>query len=401
MKSDSTLTANAGGVVKRAALLFAILIFTSADGAPAQEFASWRYYRAINFDTSESGANVKGDVRNYPVAVALNAANFDFSQARPDGADIRFSASENGSPLLHSIELWDRAKGIALIWVKVPMVRGATSSQSIFMLWGNTDAADTGDSKSVFDVKEGFTGVWHFSEEGNSAEGGYKDATANAADGTGVNLKPGPRAGGRLGAALELNYADKQWVKIDGPKRKLFDLTTRVTFSVWAKAKSYSNPGSKEMKSLPGYETMMAKGDNSWRLQKFGIRSWHKPPADLIEICVEKPPRGDLCVVGKTDMITDKWFHFVGVHDYPKAKLYVNGALEAVETFDVNWKSDDFPVGFGNQSQFPEQGRWWDGWLDEARVMDVVKDDHWIRLEYESQREGQKFMSFGKTQKRF
>jgi hypothetical protein len=33
--------------------------------------------------------------------------------------------------------------------------------------------------------------------------------------------------------------------------------------------------------------------------------------------------------------------------------------------------------------------------------MDVVKDDHWIKLEYESQREGQKFLSFGKTQKRF
>jgi hypothetical protein len=95
------------------------------------------------------------------------------------------------------------------------------------------------------------------------------------------------------------------------------------------------------------------------------------------------------------------WFHFVGVHDYPKAKLYVNGVLEAVETFDVNWKSDDYPVGFSNQSQFPEKGRWWDGWLDEARVMDVVKDAHRVKLEYESQREGQKFLSFGKTQKRF
>lgn len=60
-------------------------------------------------------------------------------------------------------------------------------------------------------------------------------------------MKPGARGEGRLGKALELNYADKQWVKIDGPKRKLFDLTTRVTFSIWAKAKSYSNAGSKEL----------------------------------------------------------------------------------------------------------------------------------------------------------
>lgn len=378
-----------------------MIVLCAAVVANAQDFAKWRYYSTINLNTSASGANVKGDVQNYPVAVALAANNFDFSQAKHDGSDIRFSDEQNSKPLPHHIEHWDRASQSALIWVKIGTVRGNNTAQTIFMHWGNAAAADVSDAKLVFDIKEGFVGVWHFSEAGNTAEGGYKDATANAADGTGINLKPSPRAEGRLGPALELNYADKQWVKIDGPKRKLFDLTTRVTFSIWAKAKSYSNQGDKAQNALPGYETMLAKGDNSWRLQKFGIRSWHKPPADLVEICVEKPPRADLCVVGKTDMVTGQWFHFVGVHDYPKAKLYVNGVLEAVETFDVNWKSDDYPVGFGNQSQFPEKGRWWDGWLDEARVLEVVKDDHWIKLDYESQRARQKFMSFGKTQQRF
>ena len=97
MKPKSTLTVGEGGAINRAALLFVILLSTLAAGATAQDFARWRYYRAINFDTSESGANVKGEVRNYPVAVALNASNFDFSQTRPDGADIRFSTLENGS----------------------------------------------------------------------------------------------------------------------------------------------------------------------------------------------------------------------------------------------------------------------------------------------------------------
>jgi hypothetical protein len=382
-------------------LMLFIAVLCAASVASAQDFAKWRYYCAIKLDTSAAGANVKGDVQNYPIAVALDARNFDFSQAKDGGADIRFSAEQNGKPLPHQIEDWDRAKQTALVWVKVGTVRGNSAAQSIFMHWGNAEAVDASDAKAVFATKESFVGVWHFNETGNTIEGGYKDATANAADATGVNLKPGVRAAGRTGPALELNYADKQWVKIDGNKRKLFDLTTRVTFSIWAKAKSYSNQGNKEQNALPGYETLMAKGDNSWRLQKFGIRSWHKPPADLVEICVEKPPRGDLCVVGKTDMVAGKWFHFVGVHDYPRAKLYVNGVLEAVETFDVNWKSDDYPVGFGNQSQFPQQGRHWDGWLDEARVLEVVKDEHWIKLEYESQREGQKFLSFGKTQNKF
>ena len=96
-------------------------------------------------------------------------------------------------------------------------------------------------------------------------------------------------------------------------------------------------------------------------------------------------------------MVTGKWFHVVAVHDFPKARLFVNGVLDKEDTFDVNWKSDVFPVGLGNQSQFPEKGRQWDGWLDEARALHVAKDAHWIKLDYESQREGSKLLIFGKT----
>jgi hypothetical protein len=142
---------------------------------------------------------------------------------------------------------------------------------------------------------------------------------------------------------------------------------------------------------------MWAKGDNSWRLQKYGIKSWHKPPAERIEMCVEQPPNADLCVPGKTDMVTGQWFHVVAVHDFPKARLYVNGVLDKEDTFDVNWKSDEHPVGLGNQSQFPEKGRQWDGWLDEARALSVAKDANWIKLDYESQKEGAKLLVLGKT----
>jgi hypothetical protein len=266
------------------------------------------------------------------------------------------------------------------------------------MRWGNADAGDVGDSKAVFDSKEGFVGVYHLNEEGSTEEGGYKDATANEAHMTGVNLKPGSRTEGRIGKGILLNYAETQWVKLDHPKKKrLFDLTTHGTFSIWAKARSYQNKGNKELKALPGYETMFAKGDNSWRLQKFGIRDWHKPPADLIEMCVEQTPNADLCVVGKTDLVPGQWFQVAAVHDFPKAKIYVNGVLEKSDTFDVNWISGDHPVGIGNQTQFPEKGRAWDGMLDEARAMNVSKNDDWMKLDYESQREGSKLLSFGKV----
>jgi hypothetical protein len=81
-------------------------------------------------------------------------------------------------------------------------------------------------------------------------------------------------------------------------------------------------------------------------------------------------------------------------------KLYVNGALETVDTFDSVWTSADYPGGIGNQRQFPTQGWFWDGLLDEARVLAVVKDDHWIKLDYVSQREGQRLVRLSPTRTR-
>jgi len=268
------------------------------------------------------------------------------------------------------------------------------------MHWGDVAAQDHSDSKIVFNNKEGFAGVWHLNEPGDTARGHYKDATGNQAHGTGVNLNPGSNIDTHLGKGTSFVHAENRWIKIDGPERKLFDLTNKLTFSIWALAHSYGNKGDENQRS-PGYETMIAKGDNSWRLQKFGIRTWHNPPAELIEICVEEPSRADLCLVAKTDMITNKWFHLVGVHDYPRIKIYVNGELETKTPLETNWKSDDYPVGIGNQSQFPDRGRAWDGILDEAQVFNVPKNEHWIKLDYESQREGQQFLTWGKKEQKF
>ena len=370
--------------------------------APADEdLSKWRFAETIKLDTTAGGAAVKGDVKNFPVPVTLGPQNFDFSQAKADGSDLRFTKAGKGPRLPHTIEYWDQAGRAAVVWVKLDLVKGKSRAQSFVMHWGNADAPDVADGRAVFDSKEGFVGVYHLNEEGSSDEDGYKDATGNEAHMTGVNLKPGSRVEGRVGKGLMLNHAETQWVKLDQPKKKrLFDLTTHGTFSIWVKARSYQNKGNKEIKALPGYETMFAKGDNSWRLQKFGIRDWHKPPADLIEMCVEQTPNADLCVVGKTDLVPGQWFQVAAVHDFPRAKIYVNGVLEKVDTFDVNWISGEHPVGIGNQSQFPEKGRSWDGVLDEARAMNVSKNDDWMKLDYESQREGSKLLVFGKAEEK-
>jgi Domain of unknown function (DUF2341) len=103
-------------------------------GAKGASPDGWRYGQAITLDTTVAGANVPEDVENYPLAVLLDKSRFDFSQARADGADIRFFDA-GGKALPHAIELWDRNSGAAAIWVLLDVVKGNSTEQSIVMRW--------------------------------------------------------------------------------------------------------------------------------------------------------------------------------------------------------------------------------------------------------------------------
>jgi hypothetical protein len=60
----------------------------------------------------------------------------------------------------------------------------------------------------------------------------------------------------------------------------------------------------------------------------------------------------------------------------------------------------DANFGIANQSSRGSERnqRGFDGILDEVRVMGVDRNADWAKLDYESQREGSKFLGFGATQ---
>jgi hypothetical protein len=354
------------------------------------DLATWQYFKTIDLDTTSAGANVSGAVAKYPVPIVLSAANFDFAQAKDKGLDIRFSTVE-GTPLPYAIEFWDSAAKVAALWVKVD-VKGNAKSQ-IVMSWGNAAATDGSDSHAVFDTKDGFVGVWHLSEPGSTTASAYKDATANAADATGVAMQATSTADGRVGKAAALVHDSKQWIRVESAeKNKLFDIFNQMTYSIWVKPKSHTVE----------YQCMFSKGEGGFRIHFYGSNDWTENKGkNITEICAESS--GDLCPVNPgsgTDVAPDKWFHLVGVHDHPKITYYINGVQEATESDSGTWKSDATkPVIIGNNSS--SLGRGFDGVLDEARIMNVPADTNWVKLEYESQKEGQKFVTVGTTQKRF
>jgi hypothetical protein len=355
---------------------------------PSAGFPGWKFAKNVKMDTTAAGAAVMGDVDNYPVAVTLTATNFDFAQAKDDGSDLRFG-KEDGSPLLHALEHWDKAGQTASAWVKVDKVAGNSATQSINIYWGNSTATDASDSKKVFDTTQGFIGVWHLNDPGSTMAGGYKDATGNEAHGTGVGFTAASSVAGRIGKATDIANEMSQWVRVDGPKLPLFDTANKMTISIWFRANRLVG------RAPIGYDTVFSKGDSAWTIQRLGRGS-------TMETCVR--PGGHACAIGKTQIQTGEmapWYHVTAVLDHPNLRFYTNGASDGTTSAGGEWRKGAHPVGIGVQSQYASsEPRFWDGPVDEARVMGVAKDANWIKLEYESQKEGSKFLVFGETQMR-
>lgn len=168
-------------------------------------------------NTTASGAGIAGTVTNFPVLIRLREDNFNFTQAKADGGDLRFTKS-NGTPLPYEIERWDPAARQAEAWVKVDTVYGNDSTRSIMMFWGDPAATPESNGVAVFDTANGFQGVWHLNRKCDDVTyGGNNGTNYGTTDTTGI-----------IGNGKKFDGSDS--IKIAG----LLGTPASITLSAWA-----------------------------------------------------------------------------------------------------------------------------------------------------------------------
>jgi hypothetical protein len=367
-----------------------------SDGPPAGEppagppgsvdVSKHKYSRPLTLDTTAAGAGVTADVAAFPVPVKLGA-DFDFSQAKAAGDDVRFTSAD-GKPLSYAIELWDATKKEAAIWVSVDVKGNATTT--INMHWGNADATSAADSKAVFSKAAGFLGVYHLNQDGNTSEGGYKDASWNEVHGTGVKLAPGSLEPARVGYGTRFDNpkggaaGEIRWIEVAGDKviKDFGSEEHPISISAWAYANTWDGY----------YQTIFSKGDGSYSLQKDYM--------GRTEVCMS-PLTGTnhQCAITSAPP-TKMWTHYMvmrknapyGGNDLV---LYINGKRATGTT--ASGKHIALPFGIANQSLRGRERdlKGFNGILDEVRVMPVERNEAWAKLDFESQREGSKFVTLG------
>jgi hypothetical protein len=328
----------------------------------------WAFSREVGLNTTSSGAQVSGDVVNFPVYIRLTGSDFDFSQAESGGADLFFAKSDD-TPLPFEIEQWDSAGSRSVVWVLVDTVYGDNSSQHFMMYWGNAGAGAGSDPSAVFDTANGFQGVWHLADAGNSAA---KDATANRYDGTPSGMTAASAVDGMVGGAKEFDGTSSHFVMAGTAGSTLnFPENGSYTVSAWVYADTLDGD----------YHTIASKGDKQYNLETMAYsNNW--------EFAECKTTGG--WEVTNSPSAAKGWTHIAGVRNGLRQYLFVNGvcADSSISLYyqDTVWcvrnTGSDFTVG-----KKPEESDFfYNGKIDEIRASSVARSPDWMRLSYMNQK---------------
>lgn len=169
--------------------------FSSTKASASWYSSSWHYRRAITVVNSSST-----DLKTYQSKVVLTSSNLNFSKAKIDGSDLRFTSSDGVTLIDYWIESYNSSSQLATIWVEVPSIP-ASSSATIYVYYGNAVASAASNGLATF-VGRGFenfeaynTGTFTGQDPALLApwteHAGNPVMSANADSGSGTVLKVG------------------------------------------------------------------------------------------------------------------------------------------------------------------------------------------------------------------
>jgi len=348
------------------------------------KYSVWDHSTRIYINTSATGANIPSDITSFPLLLRLTTSNFDFTQALIDGRDLRFSKA-NGDPLSYNVDYWKPNE--AGIWIGLDTIVGNSLEQYFLMYWGNSNATSESIGRDVFEITNGYEGVWHLQEETNgSLVEVFKDQTIYNRHGTAAdtmqNQAPVNAAIGNGVSFSEDKYIDVgDFLNNSG--------NTAMTFEGWVKTGGYL-PGD----SIEHYFFSRQGAATGGRGYNFATR------VNKLEFNIESDWQTSRVSLLGTTLINDNaWHHVMVTYDGSQkaagVKMYLDGQPESMnvkmDNFDTGNSLADAPVNIGSRNN---GNRSIEGSMDEVRISSVVRNNNWAKLSYESQKSGSKLFIF-------
>ena len=330
--------------------LSSVFVFAIVEPASAQ-YPEWKHSGSVFVITTPEGADLPAtaSVKNFPLLVRLHKDFFDFSQARANGDDLRFSSAK-GDSLAYQIEEWDATKGVASLWVRVPKITG-NARQEIKLHWGKADAKSESEGKAVFNESNGYLSVWHMNGPAKDEVGTLESKDTGTTPAVGV-IGPARHFPGQKGIFCG--------EKIEGYPVGAASHTTEA----WFRAEK------------PNANTLAWGNEQG---QGKVVMHYRSPPHVKMECYFSGAD-----VVGKSTILLKEWAHVVHTYEKGDSRVYVNGVLDGVS------KTASAPLNIRSPARL-FVGGWYHNYnfvgdIDEVRISKVARSADWIRLQYENQK---------------
>ncbi len=351
------------------AVLFEGITLTAPGDRTLHLYDCWGHRAEIRFDAAASGLAPGDTVLDFPVLVRLSRPQFDFSQARAKGEDLRIARSD-GQPVPFEIARWDSGAGWAEVWMRMDSLFGK-GNEPLMALWGNNNAKTYSRPGAVFDTGDGYAGVWHLEESGGTQA---KDATWRLRSLSSFGMSGASDQMGILGRGQVFDGVDDHFAA-----DSLLAAESVFTVCVWIYPQADSGDRCILSCGETGFDLSTIVGN---RLRFVDARG--SAGADTLETVLAA---------------ANQWTLVTAVRAGPGRYLYVNGLCV------------DSSMATGNQSAAPANswrlylgaqpggsGRFFEGMIDEIRISRRAWTPRRITLTYQNQRADQTFTSVVVTQ---
>jgi biopolymer transport protein ExbB len=304
----------------------------------------WKFRKEINFDTTPAGGDVAGSTQDDLVLVRLSLANFSyFNDTKPDGSDFRLVTGDDKTPLKFHFEKYDPQDQLALLWVRVPQLTGASKTDKIFAYYGNADAPSAADVPGTYDANQSL--VLSFSE----TTGLPMDSTAykNNPSASNASLTPASLIAG--GA----KFSGQESITVPASASLRLLPNQGFTASAWVRIEQ------------PQSAAVLALIDQgkSLELDLDGA----KPVARAM---LGGAP---ITVTATSDLSLSQWHHLALTAGDGKLTLYVDGVVSGSASVSLQEIGGSFTIGAANGGKFLS------GDIDEVQVSKVARSADWIK----------------------
>jgi biopolymer transport protein ExbB len=338
-----------------------LMIFTLAvlGGTWSQDAAAWwngdwSFRKEITFDLTATGADIAGSPTDVPILVRLSLGNFQyFGDAKSDGADLRFVAADDKTPLVYHIERFDSQAQIALVWVRVPRLTGGAKTDKIFLYYGNKNAPSGADAPGTYDVHQVL--VYHF----GAAKGAPQDVTAYKSEPATFNAEVDPAS--LIGAGVK--FAGAQSISIPASGAVHLASAKGFTLSSWIRIQAAQPPSQ-------AYIAQLAEEGRELVLGIAGTQVFARYTGAAAPVTVTQSDQ----------LTTGEWHHVAVETGDGRLALFVDGADAGHATVDLQEIGGALTIG-GSAAN----GNYYTGELDELEIANAARSVDWLKAAARSQ----------------